>query len=435
MAVHIENRLAPLAHQLRTGDLQLRDYLNQLETVFNHQNDRIEAFLPEENRFKRLRRESAELETRYPTLNLRPPLFGVPVGVKDIYRVDGFPTRAGSDFPAEALAGPEAVSVTQLKEAGALILGKTVTTEFAYFYPGPTKNPHNIAHTPGGSSSGSAAAVAAGIVPLALGSQTIGSIIRPAAFCGVLGYKPTAKRISAKGVIPLSPALDHMGFFTQDIEGLSLAAGVLCKDWRKVTPPAEKPVLGVPVGSYLDKTSREGREHFQAVQSKLQAAGFTVKEVEAMPDFDEIVVWHNDMMAGEMAQVHAEWFEKYHDLYHPRTASLIERGHQVAPESIRVFQAEREWLRQELRELMLKHGISVWISPPALGTAPARLDFTGDPVMNLPWTYAGIPVVNVPAGVGENGLPMGLQLAADYNRDELLMPWAKQIAATLRNEN
>jgi Asp-tRNA(Asn)/Glu-tRNA(Gln) amidotransferase A subunit family amidase len=129
--------------------------------------------------------------------------------------------------------------------------------------------------------------------------------------------------------------------------------------------------------------------------------------------------------------VHERWFEKYEDLYHPKTAALIKRGHQVAPESIKVYQAEREWLRNELRELMVKHNISVWISPPALGPAPKGINFTGDPVMNLPWTYAGIPVIGIPAGFAENGLPMGLQLTADCNRDELLVQWAKQIAQAL----
>ncbi len=431
MANPIETRLAPLAAGLKSGQLKPGDYLDQLEAVFAPQNERIKAFLPEENRFDRLRREAAALEARYPTPAERPPLFGVPVAVKDIFNVDGFLTRAGSNLPSQALTGPEARVVKQLKAAGALVLGKTVTTEFAYFAPGPTANPHNPEHTPGGSSSGSAAAVGGGLAPLALGTQTIGSIIRPAAFCGCVGYKPTAKRISVEGVISISTSLDHVGLFTQDLDGLNLAAGVLCNDWQNAAPPEKKPVLGVPVGPYLEKTSSEGLAHFKQVQQKLKEAGFFIIEVEAMANFDEIVVWHNDMMAGEMAVSHAEWFAVYKHLYHPKTAALIQRGQQIAPESIKVYQAEREWLRAELRELMVKHGISVWISPPALGAAPKGLHSTGDPVMNLPWTYAGIPVIVIPAGLNAGGLPLGLQLAADCNRDELLVQWAKQIAAAL----
>ena len=432
MTDHLETRLSPLANQLRTGQLKLSDYLAKLEPYFEAENKRVLAFLPEENRFERLQREAAQLEARYPYPQSRPPLYGVPVGVKDIFRVDGFPTRAGSNLPPEDLAGPEAKSVTQLKEAGALILGKTVTTEFAYFGPGPTRNPHNTAHTPGGSSSGSAAGVAAGLSPLALGTQTIGSVVRPAAFCGTFGYKPSAGRISTRNVIPLSPSLDHVGFFTQDVDGLILAASVLCKNWQPDATAVEGlPVLGVPTGPYLEKVTDEGIAHFEATQEKLRQAGYTIKAVAAMTDFDEIVVWHNDLMAGQVAQVHQEWFERYHDLYHPKTAALIERGHQVAPEAIKVYQAERQWLAQELRKVMTGHGIEVWISPPATGPAPAGLSSTGDPVMNLPWTYAGLPAINLPAGFAKNGLPLGLQITTDCGQDEKLMGWAKSLAETV----
>ena len=433
MINEIETRLAPLAEQLQSGQLTPSDYLRQLETYFDAENDRVQAFLPEENRFQRLYKEAKTLEARYPDADRRPKLYGIPVGIKDIIHVDGFLTRAGSQLPPEILTNLEARCVTQLKAAGALILGKTVTTEFAYFEPGPTRNPHNVDHTPGGSSSGSAAAVAAGLVPIALGSQTIGSIIRPAAYCGIIGYKPTMRRIATEGVIPLSPALDTVGFFTQDLEGLTLAASVLCKDWFEIPLSSGKPALGIPSGPYLEKAGAEGREHFKQTAKKLEAAGFTVKTIDAMTDFDEIIVWHNDMVAGEIARAHQEWFEEFRDLYHPKTAALIERGHQVALESIKVYQAEREWLRGELRDLMVKHGVSVWISPPAPGTAPQGINFTGDPVMNLPWTYAGLPVITIPAGVGENGLPLGLQLAADCNRDEQLVHWASQIAQALKS--
>ncbi len=431
MINQIETRLAPLARQLKNGQLTPTTYLQQLEPLFDAENARIEAFLPEENRFQRLYQQAGKLEARYPDPARRPPLYGVPVGIKDIFHVDGFLTRAGSSLPPEVITNLEARCVTQLKEAGALILGKTVTTEFAYFAPGPTRNPHNVDHTPGGSSSGSAAAVAAGLTPLALGSQTIGSIIRPAAYCGIIGYKPTMRRIASEGMVPLSPALDTVGYFTRDLEGLQLAASVLCKDWVEISASNTKPTLGIPAGPYLDKATAEGREHFFQTADKLRAAGFDIKTIDAMPDFDEIVVWHNDMIAGEIARAHQEWFEEYRDLYLPKTAALIERGHQVALEAIKVYQAEREWLRSELRTLMSKNGISAWISPPATGTAPHGLNFTGDPIMNLPWTYAGVPVITVPAGAGANGLPLGLQISADCNRDEQLAHWAGQIAAAI----
>jgi len=195
-----------LARAFRSGELPLTNYISQIETFFEECEPSILAFIPEENRFERLRKDAQELIWRFPDPKNRPPLFGMTVGVKDIFHVDGFTTQAGSRLPAHELQGNEAESVTRLKNAGALILGKTVTTEFAYFTPGPTRNPHDPAHTPGGSSSGSAAAVGAGLCPLALGTQTIGSLIRPAAFCGTVTLKPTYDRISRSGVIPLSPS-------------------------------------------------------------------------------------------------------------------------------------------------------------------------------------------------------------------------------------
>jgi len=206
--------------------------LDQLEARFGARESSVLAFVPEEARFERLRREARILLDRYPQPESRPPLFGVCVGVKDIFHVDGFITRAGSRLPPEILQGAEAESVTQLKAAGALIVGKTVTTEFAYFAPGPTRNPHNAEHTPGGSSSGSAAAVAAGLCSIALGTQTIGSTGRPASFCGVAGYKPSRERISRAGVIPLSPSLDHVGVFAANAADVTQVARLLCRDWR-----------------------------------------------------------------------------------------------------------------------------------------------------------------------------------------------------------
>ena len=205
--------LSDLTAGLRSGDIPVLDYLDQLQEQFNRYEAQVQAFLPEESRFTRLKNEAAQLLASYPKPAERPALFGVPIGVKDIFHVNGFTTRAGTLLDSSLIQGRESAAITKMKEAGALILGKTVTTEFAYFAPGPTRNPHNLQHTPGGSSSGSAAAVAAGLGSLAFGTQTIGSINRPAAFCGVVGYKPSHDRISKEGVIPVSPSADHVGFF------------------------------------------------------------------------------------------------------------------------------------------------------------------------------------------------------------------------------
>jgi Asp-tRNA(Asn)/Glu-tRNA(Gln) amidotransferase A subunit family amidase len=432
MTKNFETCLAPLVAALRSGQLGLSTYLEQLEAQFAVQNTRIHAFLPEEKRFERLQGEAAALEARYPEPESRPALYGVPIGVKDIFHADGFPTQAGSRLPADLLTEAEAESVKMLKLAGALVLGKTVTTEFAYFGPGPTRNPHNPDHTPGGSSSGSAAAVAASLCPLALGTQTIGSIIRPASFCGIVGFKPSFGRISTGGVIPVSKAFDHIGFFTQDVDGVALTAAVLCQDWHaELQMKASILRLGVPTGLYLQKASAEALEHFQKTQEKLVQAGFEIRQIEAMPDIEEIITWHQDLMAAEAALVHRDWFARHADRYHPKTTALIERGQQVSSEQIRVYRTRRERLRTELEALMAEHNISAWMSPSAVGTAPGGLDSTGDPVMNLPWTHAGLPAINLPSGFAENGLPWGLQLVGGWQQDEKLVAWAGQIAEAL----
>src|SRR5215216_7717519 len=274
-----------LIEDLRSGRLRLPDFLAQIEARFMEREPSILAFLPEEDRFTRLNGEADALVLNDPDLIKRPLLFGALVGVKDIFHVEGFNTQAGSRLPSDLLQGEEAKSVTRLKEAGALIFGKTVTTEFAYFSPGATRNPHNPEHTPGGSSSGSAAAVAAGFCHLALGTQTIGSIIRPASFCGVVGLKPTYDRISREGVIALAPSLDHVGCFAPDVATVLNAGRVLYKDWEEPTQPFQKPRLAIPTGPYLQGPSLESLAHFENVYKHLQNAGYELQRIEIMPDF------------------------------------------------------------------------------------------------------------------------------------------------------
>jgi Asp-tRNA(Asn)/Glu-tRNA(Gln) amidotransferase A subunit family amidase len=345
------------------------------------------------------------------------------VGVKDIFRVDGFPTRAGSQLPAEALAGPEAASVRRLKDAGVLIVGKTVTTEFAFFGPGPTRNPHRATHTPGGSSSGSAAAVAAGLADLALGTQTIGSIIRPASYCGVVGFKPSYERVSRAGVIPLSPSFDHIGPFATTVAGVQRAAAALIPDWR-THPDVGEPVIGVPAGPYLQRADLPTRLHFATLIDQLEAGGVDVRRVAAFDDFEELALRHYQIVAGDAARVHAIWFSQYGQLYHPRTQELITRGQSIGDLELEALRASRLALREELTALMDEHGLDLWASPSAPGPAPEGLDSTGDPVMNLPWTHAGFPALSLPSGRAANGLPLGFQLTGRFGRDEELLAWA-----------
>jgi Asp-tRNA(Asn)/Glu-tRNA(Gln) amidotransferase A subunit family amidase len=416
--------LADVAQALRNGQLQIADYITLLESRYAAREPSILAFMPEPERFSRLRLEAAALLGRWPRPDDRPALFGVPVGVKDIMHVAGMPTTGGSRLPPDVLRGPESACVSALKAAGALIMGKTVSTEFAYFGAGPTRNPHDPNHTPGGSSSGSAAAVAAGLCPVALGTQTVGSIIRPAAFCGVVGYKPSHERISKADVIPLAPSLDHVGLFASDVRGVALAASVLARDWHW-DPPEKRPTLGIPEGPYLARASDEALAHFRASVEQLRRAGYPVVAVNAMPDFDTIRDRHNLIVAAEAARVHVVWYASFRELYHPKTAALIELGQTISNEKLAEALAGREKLRAELLALMEASGIDLWMAPAAPGAAPRGLESTGDPVMNLPWTHSGLPAVSVPAGRAANGLPLGLQVVGRWQADEHLLAWAQ----------
>jgi len=352
------------------------------------------------------------------------PLAGVLLGVKDIFHVDGWPTRAGSRLPVGELAGPEAPAVAALVAAGALVVGKTVTTEFAYFAPGPTRNPRASGRTPGGSSSGSAAAVAAGLCDLALGTQTIGSIGRPAAFCGIVGYKPSYDRIPRDGVIPLAPSVDHVGLFARTVGEIAAAATVCVRGWASGARTIGSPRLGVVTGPYLEQLSVEGKEHFVGVCEGLRRSGLSVVEVDAMPDFEAIATRHRRLVAAEAAAVHRDWFVRFGELYAEKTAELLRTGQAVSAQDLAAALAGRLELRERLDGIAEREGIDLWISPPAVGPAPEGLDSTGDPGMNLPWTHAGMPAVVVPAGTTTGGLPMGLQIAARFGDDETLVATA-----------
>jgi len=420
-----------LVNDLRSNALMLSEYLAQVEAQFVDREPIIHAFVPEADPFTRLQKDADALLFRYHDLLNRPGLFGALVGVKDIFHADEFTTQAGSRLPAEVLQGNEAESVKRLKKAGALIFGKTVTTEFAYFSPGPTGNPHSPQHTPGGSSSGSAAAVAAGFCHLTLGTQTIGSIIRPASFCGVVGLKPTFDRISREGVIPLSPSLDHVGFFVPDVESALNAAPVLYNDWNEPTQPRRKPRLGIPSGPYLESASKENLAHFETISKLLKDAGYEIHSVPILNDFPEICARHDEIMSAEAAKVHERWFDQYSDLYSTKFTELIQRGRKLSDDQLQRALLARDEFRAEMRRAFLDHNIDLWISPSTVGAAPKGLESTGDPVMNLPWTQAGLPAVNLPAGKNAEGLPLGLQLVGNWYKDESMLFWAKDLEKAL----
>ena len=430
------------AAALRSGELLLPDYVERLCNRIDAVDPLILALLPEPARHERLLAEAAEIERRFPSPAERPLLYGVPVAVKDIFSVDGFVTRAGSALPPELFeqwfAGREASSVTRLREAGALLLGKTVSTEFAHFEPGATRNPHDREHTPGGSSSGSAAAVAAGFAPLALGSQTVGSVIRPAAFCGVVGFKPSYDRIPIDGVLGYSRSADHVGLFAQDAAGMALAASAVLDGWQ---PPGgapdgaardgPTPVLGVPEGRYLEQAEPEALRAFEGQLARLQQAGCEVRHVAALDDIKAIDGRHRAMTAAEFAEVHDSWFTHYGALYRPLSAALVERGRAVSAGAREAGRRGRAELRERLHELMQANGLDAWVCPAAPGPAPKGIGSTGSPAMNLPWTHSGLPALTLPAGRAENGLPLGIQLSARFMADERLLTWAETLEPVL----
>ena len=412
---------------LASGQLDLLTYIDGVCRRIDDADTLLHALLPEPGRKERLLTEAEALQKRFPDSSSRPPLYGALLGVKDMFRAAGFPTRAGSRLPPELFGGPEAACVSALRDAGALILGKTISTEFAWTEPGPTRNPHHLDYTPGGSSSGSAAAVAAGFCPLALGTQTIGSIIRPAAFCGIVGFKPTYGRISTTGLIPCAPSLDTVGFFTQDIAGVALTAPLLCAGWQN-SEIQRKPILGVPDGSYLRQASPEALSSFEVQILGLEKAGYTVQHLPALDDIERIRQRHMHIVFAEMAETHANWFPLYEPSYRPGTAAAIRSGKEVSTEELETARAGQAALRASLETLMHEHGIDLWITPAAPGPAPEGISFTGNPIMNLPWTYTGMPTITLPAGRAANGLPLGLQLTGAAMADESLVSWAQQLA-------
>ena len=426
-----EGTLSDLASDFRSGVLDVMAVVEAACDAIEVANPSLLALLPEPGRRARLLNDAEALQRLFPAPEDRPSLYGVPVAVKDVIRVDGCPTRAGSALPAELFAGVEATVVSRLRFAGALILGKSVTTEFAYFEPGATRNPRAPGHTPGGSSSGSAAAVAAGLAPLALGTQTVGSVIRPAAFCGVAAFKPSYGRVPSTGIVHYAPSTDTVGWFARDAAGLTAAARVLLEGWREALPDRERALrVAVPEGPYLEHVEPAALEAFSHTLERLSAAGVEVYRVPALTDIAGIVQRHRWLTTFEFAVQHEAWYREYGPLYRPRSSLLVEEGRTLSVQQHAAGLASGAALRDELSELLETSGLDAWVSPSAPGPAPAGLNATGDPIMNAPWTHAGLPVATLPAGEVE-ARPVGLQIAGRYGEDEGLLALAVALETRL----
>jgi Asp-tRNA(Asn)/Glu-tRNA(Gln) amidotransferase A subunit family amidase len=382
----------------------------------------VHAFLPEPDRRDRVLTAGAQA---------RGPWQGLPVGIKDIIRVDGLPTLAGSTVPPSELAGPQASVVSRLLDAGAVVAGKTVTAEFAVAAPGPTANPHNLGHTPGGSSSGSAAAVAAGLVPLALGTQTVASIIRPAAYCGVVGFRTTHGRVGLDGVLPNAPSLDAIGWFTAGIADTVLAAQLICDDWICEPILRRPPVLGVPSRRFLTEASDAGRRAFDRHVRILRKAGFEVRERSLFEDFEDVGDRLFVINRWELAAAHDDLFKRHGARYRPETATAVRQGQQIdGADYLSALKWQRDYAAS-YAEKTADAGVDVWLAPAATGTAPAGLSSTGDSAMSFPFSLVGAPAISLPAGSDANGMPWGLQCAAVPGADEHLLAACSAIEAAL----
>jgi Asp-tRNA(Asn)/Glu-tRNA(Gln) amidotransferase A subunit family amidase len=365
------------------------------------------------------------------------PLHGVPVGVKDIIDTADMPTENGTVLHKGRTPRDDAGVVTQLRAAGAVILGKTVSTECAYFNPGKTRNPHNPEHTPGGSSSGSAAAVAAAMVPLALGSQTAGSVIRPAAFCGVYGFKPTHGLIPRHGILQLSRTLDHVGLFSRSLDDLALLLEQLQGyderdpdtrprariDYQKLSseePPLE-PMFAFIKTPHWERADADLKDAYAELQ---EALGDRIEEVELFPSAAEGWDWQRTIMETEMASNLEPLWLAGKDKLSDRLRGLMERGRET-----RVVDYQRILRRVgptvESFDELFRERYDAILTPPALGTAPKGLGATGDPAFCVLWTLLGMPALTLPLMQGQNGLPLGVQLVGRRNYDARLLRTAR----------
>jgi Asp-tRNA(Asn)/Glu-tRNA(Gln) amidotransferase A subunit family amidase len=406
------------AAEIRAGRLSPLDLVEQCLS-------RIEAFEPRVHAWVLLDSEGAREAARRAGDEIaagkyRGPLHGIPLGIKDIFDVAGWPTLAGSRVRAGHRAASDATVVMRLREAGAILLGKTVTTEFASFDPPPTRNPWNLERTPGGSSSGSAAAVALGMCLAAIGSQTGGSITRPASFCGVAGCKPTFGRVSGQGVVPLSRHMDHVGPLARSVGDLAVilnvisgydpadatTADVAVADYVQACRTESSPRLAVVTDPFFE-TAASASAAMRVTLDRIASGGASLSEVRLPPSFAEVTVKHRRLMTVEAAEYHQATFGEHRDQYGPCIASLLDEGTDASAVDYARALVHRRQLGRDL--LACFADFDALLTPATTGGAPG-VETTGDPKFNSPWSYVGYPTISVPCALADDGLPLSLQL-------------------------
>ena len=374
-------------------------------------------------------------------------LHGVPVGIKDIFDTVDMPTSDGTEIHKENPSLNDCTVVSKLKQAGAVIMGKTVTCELAYYSPGKTKNPHDLNRTPGGSSSGSAAVVASHMAPLAVGSQTNGSVIRPASYCGVVGYKPTRGLISRHLVLQVSRKLDQIGVFANSVEDAALISEQIIgydkqdpdtslKPKPKLlyasqqTPPME-PVLAYIKLPFMDKLEDDAKEGFEEIKDEIKnKLKGKVDEIELPDGFKNISDWHKIIMESDMANSFSKEYKSFKNKLSNKIVEAIERGMKYTSVEYNDALAKIDAANAYFKQFF--HDYDAILTPSATGEAPEGLDFTGDPIFCTTWTYCGMPTISLPLLQGKNGLPIGVQLVSSLFDDERLFKNANWLTSKIK---
>lgn len=342
-------------------------------------------------------------------------IHGIPVGVKDIYYTKDIKTTMGSPIFKDYVPSEDADMVKLVNDAGGITLGKTETTEFALHDPAPTRNPWNTGHTPGGSSSGSAAAVASGMCQVAFGSQTGGSVIRPASYCGIVGFKPTYDLLSRKNVFPLSWSLDHIGYMTRTVEDAHIMLQALTGEKEAYSVRDKPPRIGVLSGYFKENATESVWTGFEKALGKLWGEGAELIDVQLPKSFRLAPDVHRVIMAVETAAAHEDLFKTRRDEYRAYMQGFISSGLLVPATSY--LRAQR--LRGEIIRDMVKliSEFDCIVCPSSVDTAPEGLEWTGNPAFNLPWSLTGLPSITVPSGITGNKMPLGLQLIGNPNSE------------------
>ncbi len=413
------------AKRIRSGKLKPSAYLQSLLARIDSLEATVKAWQwLNRERAMELARTADSAATPWKAAH---PLHGVPVGVKDNFYTAGIPTEMGCRLYAGYVPEETADVVVRLERAGALMLGKTVTTEAAFMVPAKTTNPWDATHTPGGSSSGSAAAVAAGFVPAAIGTQTNGSVVRPAAFCGIVGYKPSQGMLSARGIMPFSPSLDQPGVFARSVADAALLAWSLTARRSSIAPQAPMlkgaPRLAAVRSPVWHLAQPEQRAQFDADVARLRNAGAMIDIIEIPGEFDRAHKIHRTIMLFEAARVARKVRAHYRESFSDYLNDALDEGEAIADSDYRDAMKLRTQLQHSLAAF-LDRGYSAIITPPTAGEAPASLDVTGDPSFCSIWTLMGTPAITIPTGKGPNGLPLGLQLVGAVEEENYLLSTA-----------